>query len=155
MTAKIETLVQSGPPDDFKIRIVSDEMNGPQIKVEVKGASRANLPVWVVHAAALRVQPEYANSADKQIATLKRELGEALSKIIDLEVDRRGIDAITTVEETRVHVLLHGLPLCGAYAGLVPGQWPSGHAWVPFAKVIVIKRGLPCIACLDAAERAI
>lgn len=32
--------------------------------------------------------------------------------------------------EPVVHILHHGRPLCGAFPGKVPRDWPEGHKWV-------------------------
>lgn len=34
-----------------------------------------------------------------------------------------------------VHVLYHGLPLCGFGEGKVPAEWPADHAWMPVTEI--------------------
>ena len=46
-----------------------------------------------------------------------------------------------------VHVLQHGLPLCG-FSRDVPGKWPSGHSWT-YADDL---RNVTCRGCIDAVK---
>jgi hypothetical protein len=45
-----------------------------------------------------------------------------------------------------VHVLRHGLPLCGFATGF-PADWPPGHSWVGMDDLAVAN----CAGCREAA----
>lgn len=47
-----------------------------------------------------------------------------------------------------VHVLFQGRPLCGAYPGLLPGAWPSGHYWTRIDTLYEAT----CPTCIRRAE---
>jgi hypothetical protein len=50
--------------------------------------------------------------------------------------------------EPVVHVLTHGVALCGFDAGRVPRDWPPGHAWVS----IEAQARASCNDCLQVLE---
>lgn len=45
-----------------------------------------------------------------------------------------------------VHVLRHGLPLCG-FSREMPALWPQGHRWVRREDVATLQAELKCQAC--------
>jgi hypothetical protein len=51
-------------------------------------------------------------------------------------------------QKTTVHLLRHGLPLCG-FSTKVPGEWPPNHVWVgAFAEMVGLKEPqVPCEGC--------
>ena len=51
-----------------------------------------------------------------------------------------------SLPEKPVHILWHGLPMCG-FSNALPCDWPKGHTWV--------HRGVPWATCEDclAAEK--
>lgn len=56
---------------------------------------------------------------------------------------------------TTVHILLHGVALCGFQNGALPSEWPEGHRWIGYN---VLAFSMPegaclCGACSEVARR--
>jgi hypothetical protein len=49
-----------------------------------------------------------------------------------------------------VHILHHGLPLCGFHDG-IPAEWPDGHQWVGLGSAWL--KDANCEGCLEEHEK--
>lgn len=58
-----------------------------------------------------------------------------------------GFDLRSVFTLPAVHILHHGLPICG-FTRLLPRDWPSGHSWVGFDE----KQLATCAGCKAIAE---
>lgn len=64
-----------------------------------------------------------------------------LAYVVDREAGREWI----------VHILSSGQPLCGFYAGKLPGDWPEQHRWVGLSEPAHLEEAT-CAKCAAQAE---